>query len=321
MYDVGTHEGVRYVVTELLEGGTLRETLRGGPLPAGRAVEIALQIAGGLAAAQEKGFVHRDLKPENVFVARDGHVKILDFGLARQNVPCDLGSGSAVATPDVQNLTREGSLVGTAAYMSPEQARGEGLDGRSDLFSLGVLLHELLTGQRPFQGETTVETLYAVLHAEPKELPPGCGIPPALARIVARCLEKEPGHESGRSVSHGASGGHEPLGQHLEVVAVLLDPPVRVDPLHAESGIPAVGLQDLRHLPRARAPHQQMLKRMVIVVCVWGAIRKGAARAAPGSLNGRTLSETRRYRSPTVTSPDWSISFSLTVNSPVTSRS
>ena len=193
VYDVGTHEGVRYVVTELLEGGTLRETLRGGPLPAGRAVEIALQIAAGLAAAQEKGIVHRDLKPENVFVARDGHVKILDFGLARQNVPGDLGSGSAVATPDVQNLTREGSLVGTAAYMSPEQARGEGLDGRSDLFSLGVVLHELLAGRRPFQGETTVETLYAVLHAEPTELPAGCGIPPALARIVARCLEKEPG--------------------------------------------------------------------------------------------------------------------------------
>ena len=218
VYDVGAHEGVPYVVTELLEGGTLRETLRDRPLPIGRAIEIALQIARGLAAAQEKSIVHRDLKPENVFVGKDGHAKILDFGLARPSVPPAVPSGSAAATPNVQDLTREGSLVGTAAYMSPEQARGDGLDGRSDLFSLGVVLYELLAGQRPFQGETVVDTLHAVLHAEPPALPGGGGIPPGLARIVARCLEKEPGRrfQTAKDLVFTLEGLAPPTG--LEVV-------------------------------------------------------------------------------------------------------
>jgi serine/threonine-protein kinase len=192
VHDFGTHGGVPYVVTELLDGAALRDTLRCGPLPVGRSADIALQIARGLAAAQEKGIVHRDLKPENVFVGKDGQVKILDFGLAKQSFIATGRSGSDVSTPDAGDLTREGSIVGTAAYMSPEQARGGALDGRSDLFSLGVVICEMLAGRRPYERGTAVDTLHAILHEEP-ELPRGGGVPPTLVRVVARCLEKEPG--------------------------------------------------------------------------------------------------------------------------------
>ncbi|MEQ1911355.1 MAG: protein kinase [Vicinamibacterales bacterium] len=187
IYDVGTHDGLLYLVEELVEGSTLRELLTKGPLPARKAVEYARAIAQGLAAAHAKGITHRDLKPENVMVTSDGRVKILDFGLAklRQSSP----------TPDASTRTHQtgpGTILGTVAYMSPEQVRGQTLDHRSDLFSLGIVLYEMLSGARPFSGETAPDTQSSILNAEPREFPSDRSVPPAIERLVRRCLEKQP---------------------------------------------------------------------------------------------------------------------------------
>src|SRR4029453_1503684 len=147
IHDVGSEGGVRYAVTELLDGATLREHLASGPLTPRRATEWALQIAVGLAAAHEKGIVHRDLKPENVFVPRAGHVKILDFGLARE-IPVPAGTDQT-GSPRAPGRTEPGTILGTVGYMSPEQARGLAADARSDIFSLGTVLYEMLSGRRP----------------------------------------------------------------------------------------------------------------------------------------------------------------------------
>jgi dipeptidyl aminopeptidase/acylaminoacyl peptidase len=192
IYDVGTHGGIPYVVSELLEGETLRERLGGSALPPRKAVEIAAQVAHGLAAAHEKGIVHRDLKPENLFVTRDGRVKILDFGLAKltQVEASDPGLTNAPTTP-IQ--TDAGRVLGTAGYMSPEQVRGQAVDLRSDIFSFGAILHEMLSGARPFQRESAVETMNAILKEDVPELSPSAkGVSPALDRIVRHCLEKRP---------------------------------------------------------------------------------------------------------------------------------
>ncbi len=187
VYDTGAHEGVPYVVSELLEGETLRKRLAGA-LPARKAVEIAVQIARGLAAAHDKGIVHRDLKPENVFVARDGHVKILDFGLAKLTQPAAPDEASALAT---ESATGPGTMMGTAAYMSPEQVRGEHVDHRSDIFSFGAILYEMLAGRGAFRRETSAETMAAILKEDPPEAGQvGARIPAALDRIVHHCLEK-----------------------------------------------------------------------------------------------------------------------------------
>jgi TolB-like protein/Flp pilus assembly protein TadD len=189
--DVGCQDTMPYVVSELLEGETLREAIRNG-LPPRKAVDCAVQIAQGLAAAHEKGMVHRDLKPENVFVTRSGLVKILDFGLAKlRPTPEAAGAGEqATATQD----TRPGTVLGTAGYMSPEQVRGEALDHRSDIFSLGAILYEMLARRRAFTADTAAETMTAVLRADPPPLPSTPhGVSPALERIVRRCLEKRPG--------------------------------------------------------------------------------------------------------------------------------
>jgi hypothetical protein len=191
LYDVGTHEGSPYIVTQLLEGESLRERLSGGAMPVRRAVETAIQIAQGLAAAHEKGIIHRDLKPGNVFVAKDGHVKILDFGLAKLAPPRTLEEKARATT--VMEATDAGVVLGTVGYMSPEQVLGRALDARSDLFSLGVLLYEMLSGTRPFQKESAPETMAAILKEEPPDLAEiGKSIPPGLDRIVRHCLEKEP---------------------------------------------------------------------------------------------------------------------------------
>lgn len=192
VFDIGTHEGAPYLVEELLEGETLRERLAVGPLPVARAVELGIQVAQGLAAAHDKGIVHRDLKPDNVFVTTDGRAKVLDFGLAkltRRDVGA-LGSSDPGRTPA---LTQLGVIVGTAAYMSPEQARGYTVDHRSDIFAFGLLLHEMVSGHSPFVRETPVDTISAILNAEPPslgELSPPLGT--ALDRIVRHCLEKRP---------------------------------------------------------------------------------------------------------------------------------
>ena len=154
VYDVGVHEGEPYIVSELLEGHTLRERLQGGALPIAQCVRYAQQLAAGLAAAHANGVVHRDLKPENVFITRDDRVKILDFGVAKLlRSPAD---------PVAPSATASGAIVGTAAYMSPEQVRGAAVDQRSDVFSFGAILHEMLTGIPAFRRETPVETGYAV---------------------------------------------------------------------------------------------------------------------------------------------------------------
>ncbi len=191
VYDVGAHGGESFLVTELLEGETLRERLSGGALPVRKAVDLATQIARGLAAAHEKGIVHRDLKPENLFVTKDGHVKVLDFGLAKVASGAT-GAEKTVTTPPAE-LTGDGVVLGTAGYMAPEQVRGLPADARSDIFALGCIVYEMLSGRRAFRGETSAETMTAILREEPDDLAAsGRAIPPALDRVVRRCLEKVP---------------------------------------------------------------------------------------------------------------------------------
>ena len=184
IYDVGAFDGRPFVVTELLDGETLRAALGGGALPLRKALAYGQQIARALAAAHRRGIVHRDLKPENVFVTRDGLVKLLDFGLAKL-IEGAGGRHSAVST------TAVGLILGTVGYMSPEQAKGEPADHRSDIFSFGTVLYEMLSGQRAFQGDSPVETLSAILKEQPPDLTLVVpGLAPGLARIVDRCLEK-----------------------------------------------------------------------------------------------------------------------------------
>ncbi len=191
LHDVGKEGTVSYVVMELLEGETLREALAKGPLALRKALDVALQVAEGLAAAHGKGIVHRDLKPENVFLTKDGHAKLLDFGLARSG-PVPVGRDET-QSPTVEKLTSEGAVVGTVAYMSPEQARGETVDFRSDQFSLGVVLYEMLTGKRPFGGASAAETLAAIIRDEPEPLTKlAPKLPALLGWTVQRCLSKDP---------------------------------------------------------------------------------------------------------------------------------
>jgi Tol biopolymer transport system component len=189
IHDFGREGAVAFAVTELLEGETLRARIEGGALPQRRAVEIAIQIARGLAAAHEKGIIHRDLKPENVFLTTDGRVKILDFGLAKVVVR-ETALTNAPTTPAG---TEPGTVMGTVGYMSPEQVRGREVDQRTDLFSFGAILYEMLSGKRAFRGDSQVETMNAILKEEPPELlESGKNVSPALDRIVRHCLEKNP---------------------------------------------------------------------------------------------------------------------------------
>lgn len=192
VFDIGSQDNAPYIVAELLEGETLRARLVGGPLPVRKAVDYALQIVRGLAAAHDHGIFHRDLKPENIFITRDGHVKILDFGLAKLTMPEPSAPGmSAQATLD--SVTGRGVLLGTVGYMSPEQCRGAAIDARSDLFSFGAVLYEMLSGRRAFRGDTTADTISSILKEEPPDLSPtGRDVPPVLERIVHHCLEKDP---------------------------------------------------------------------------------------------------------------------------------
>jgi len=191
IFDIGDNRGAPYVVSELLEGETLRDCLKRGPLSARKATDYALQVARGLAAAHDKGIVHRDLKPENLFITDDGRVKILDFGLAKLTRPESAReSGDA---PTIQAVTEPGVVMGTVGYMSPEQVRGKDADARSDIFSFGAVLYEMISGKRAFHGETAADTMSAILKEEPPELAdPHLNVPPALERIVRHCLEKNP---------------------------------------------------------------------------------------------------------------------------------
>ncbi|HEY4228663.1 MAG TPA: serine/threonine-protein kinase, partial [Thermoanaerobaculia bacterium] len=206
IHDFGSHGGVAYAVTELLEGDTLRGKLDAGPVSQRQAVDWCLQIAKGLSAAHERGIVHRDLKPENIFVTKDGHVKILDFGLAKRVEPA--APGKQTSAPTGSGHTEPGTVMGTMGYMSPEQVKGLPVDHRSDIFSFGALLYELLSGTRAFRRDTSAETIVAILTQEPPELTgSGRNISPALDHVVRHALEKEPGNrfQSAKDVAFALS--------------------------------------------------------------------------------------------------------------------
>lgn len=193
VHDIGTHDGAPYMVCELLEGETLRARLHGGALSSRRAVELATQVAEGLAAAHEKGIVHRDLKPENIFLTKDGRVKILDFGLAKIARGGSEPNVSQTLTSVDVALTEAGQVLGTAGYMSPEQVRGMGVDHRSDIFAFGAIFFEMLSGKRAFSRDTAAETMTAILKEDPPDLTElNRSISPSLERITRHCLEKSP---------------------------------------------------------------------------------------------------------------------------------
>ncbi|MDQ5870833.1 MAG: protein kinase [Acidobacteriota bacterium] len=255
IHDVGREGSTSYAIMELLEGATLREHLAGGTIGPRKAVEYALEIAQGLAAAHEKGIVHRDVKPENIFLTSDGRVKILDFGLAR--VSERPGPGDASQAPTGAGATEPGTVLGTVGYMSPEQVRGKEADNRSDIFSFGVVFYEMLTGRRAFRGDSQVETLNAILTEEPTELSAvGRDVPEGLERIVRRCLEKEPAQRfqhardlgfaieavSGLSAPAAAAAADKAEGEERKrSVAVLLFKDLARNPENAHLGL---GLAD-----------------------------------------------------------------------------
>lgn len=225
LFDVGVHDGTPYLVEELLAGETLRERLRGGPVPPRKAVEWLRQVTLGLAAAHARELVHRDVKPENIFLTSDGHVKLLDFGLAKAATgPAPSAITAAQAATSAGDAVTSGQVVlGTVSYMSPEQVRGQALDHRSDIFSVGVVLYELLTGRRPFDRATPADTMSAILTTEPPPLSQaGVLVPPGLERLTARCLEKAPADrfqstrdlafalETAVNDTGAASGAHAP---------------------------------------------------------------------------------------------------------------
>ena len=193
LFDVGEQHGVRYVVTELVEGETLRARLAAGPLPPADAAEIAAQVADGLAAAHSRGLVHRDIKPENIILARGGGARILDFGLVRRMESPHFSAAEPDAETQAPAATEVGTVAGTVGYMSPEQIRGEPPDGRSDIFSLGAVLYEMLKGRRAFAATSRIETLSAILKEDPElSSPSDPDVPDSLNRILRRCLAKKP---------------------------------------------------------------------------------------------------------------------------------
>jgi len=229
IYELGTHDGAPFIAMELLEGETLRDKLDRGAIPVRKSIEYAVQIANGLAAAHEKGIVHRDLKPENIFAMPDGRIKILDFGLAKLTAPADV--------PDDQTAKRgtaPGTVMGTAGYMSPEQVLALDVDHRSDIFSFGAILYEMLSGHRAFRRDSSVETMNAILKEDPPELSAsGMHVSPALDRIIRRCLEKSRGERiqnardlafaldglSGTSATQSATAAASPRSSRRSLIA------------------------------------------------------------------------------------------------------
>jgi serine/threonine protein kinase len=189
VHEIDEVDGETFIAMELIEGKILSETLERGPLPLGNALRIGREIAEGLAKAHEKGIVHRDLKPSNVMLTEDGHGKIIDFGLAKLVEP--LSGGGSIAETAVRQETAAGTLLGTIGYMSPEQVRGREIDHRSDIFSFGTVLYEMISGRRPFEGDTPADTLSDILNQAPPRLPRQ--IPAGVQALLQRCLQKDPG--------------------------------------------------------------------------------------------------------------------------------
>ena len=234
IFDYGHEQGVAYAVMELLSGQTLRDRLDSGALTQKQAIDFGLQIAKGLSAAHEKGIIHRDLKPENVFVSKDGHVKILDFGLAKRT---ELSPSGQTNAPTESGATSPGTIMGTLGYMSPEQLKGKQVDHRSDIFSFGVVLYEMLAGRRAFKRDTAAETSVAILMQDPPDFSEsGHPVSPAIDHVVRHCLEKDPdrrfrsAHDivfalneasgasetaSAPALSGGIAGGITPVGRRL----------------------------------------------------------------------------------------------------------
>jgi eukaryotic-like serine/threonine-protein kinase len=254
IHEFGQASGRHFAVMELLEGETLRQILDRGALPPKKAIELGDQIAEGLAAAHDKGIVHRDLKPDNLFVTRDGHVKILDFGLARQT----LGSSAGETTLETMRGTEPGMVMGTIGYMAPEQVRGQAADYRADIFAFGVVLYEMLAGRRAFERATGAETMTAILREEPPSLTLiRESVPPSLERVVEHCLEKRPEDrfQSARDLAF-ALGASASSTSGRAVVAAITDPPRRNTPRLAVTalGMLTIGLAGGALLYRQLAP-------------------------------------------------------------------
>jgi len=219
IYDIGKYEDAPFIVAELLEGEELRAQLDEGPLSVRQAMDYAQQITSGLASAHEKGITHRDLKPENLFVTKDGRVKILDFGLAKLKLQKLAESVDTAAPTDVRQ-TEAGMVMGTVGYMSPEQVRGGDVDHRSDLFSFGLILYEMLRGERAFRRETIAETMTAILRDEVPDLAEAdAKISPQLEKIVRRCLEKKPERrfQSTSDLCFALAALSSPSGSRMEI--------------------------------------------------------------------------------------------------------
>jgi TolB-like protein/Tfp pilus assembly protein PilF len=258
VFDVGTHEGAPYIVTELLGGETLSERLRQGGLTVRKAVEIAMQIAYGLAAAHEKGIIHRDLKPANVFVTRDGRVKILDFGIAKLAAP--KSAQDSAETAGVAEATEAGMALGTVGYASPEQIRGRPVDQRTDIFSLGCVLYEMLSGQRAFKGETAADTVAAILSKDPPPLTvPEGEAPAALQGVVSQCLEKRP--EDRFSTAHD-------VALALRLFSV---------PADVSSSQPAIALPARRRWGRLVLAGVSAATLVAVVILVWRLLQPAPA--------------------------------------------
>jgi serine/threonine protein kinase/Flp pilus assembly protein TadD len=232
IHDSGTDQGVTYAVMELLEGETLRAQLGGSAIPWRKALDITVAVAEGLAAAHTKGVIHRDLKPENIFLTKDGRVKILDFGLARWTPV--VSQEEVTEAPTKSQVTELGAVIGTVPYMSPEQAEGDSLDAKSDIFSLGSILYEMVSGKRPFSGKNAAQTMAAILKDDPAKL---VDIPTEVQRVIERCLEKNPDHRfhsahdlafalkdilNAPAVVSPALGARHPLFRAIGIAAVLL---------------------------------------------------------------------------------------------------
>lgn len=228
VFDTGIHEGSPYLVMELLDGENLREKMDGHALPVRKAIEIARGVAEALAAAHGKGIIHRDIKPENIFLTKDGRVKVLDFGLAKYRELALGNNQSNLPTRAFESgETGAGTLLGTVGYMAPEQVKGGGVDARTDLFALGITLYEMVSGTKPFKGDSNIETLHAILKVEPPDFLPEMKVPPVMERVIRRCLEKEPEarFQSARDLAFAlgnlGSGSH-PSGEGISTYVPVL---------------------------------------------------------------------------------------------------